>query len=79
MYSELVRWQYNGVSANTRLRESLAQLTDQLGCKIWYPPLKLCTDNGAMIAYAGYERLRNGYTEDLSINVRPRWPMTELA
>ena len=68
-----------GVSANTRLRESLAQLTDQLGCKIWYPPLKLCTDNGAMIAYAGYERLRNGYTEDLSINVRPRWPMTELA
>ena len=68
-----------GVSANTRLRESLAQLTDQLGCKIWYPPLKLCTDNGAMIAYAGYERLRNGYTEDLAINVRPRWPMTELA
>lgn len=67
-----------GVSANMRLRDSLDQLTKQIGCKIWYPPLKLCTDNGAMIAYAGYERLRNGYTEDLAINVRPRWPMTEL-
>lgn len=68
-----------GVSANTRLREKLDELTQRLGCKIWYPPLKFCTDNGAMIAYAGYERLRNGYTETLAINVHPRWPMTELS
>ena len=68
-----------GVSANIRLREVLDKLTSELDCRIWYPPLKLCTDNGAMIAFAGHERLRNGYSEGLEINVRPRWPMTELA
>ena len=68
-----------GVSANIRLREVLDRLTSRMDCDIWYPPLKLCTDNGAMIAYAGLERLRHGYTEDFAINVRPRWPMTELA
>ena len=67
-----------GVSANTRLRAVLNDLTSELGCTIWYPALKLCTDNGAMIAYAGYERLRHGHKEDFAINVRPRWPMTEI-
>lgn len=68
-----------GVSANLELRAALETLTTQLGCRVYYPELKLCTDNGAMIAYAGYERLRDGMTEGLEIKVRPRWPMTELS
>lgn len=67
-----------GVSANTELRSALDELAMQLGASIFYPDLDLCTDNGAMIAYAGYERLRHGYTETHEIDVRPRWPMTEL-
>jgi N6-L-threonylcarbamoyladenine synthase len=64
-----------GVSANTRLR---AELTDKLTAEIVYAPLALCTDNGAMIAYAGALRILGGAQENLSINTRPRWPMTEL-
>ena len=64
-----------GVSANTRLR---AELTDKLTAEIVYAPLALCTDNGAMIAYAGALRMLGGAQENLSINTRPRWPMTEL-
>jgi len=64
-----------GVSANTRLRR---ELTDKLQAEIVYAPLALCTDNGAMIAYAGALRMLGGAQEDLSINTRPRWPMTEL-
>ncbi|MEX0941344.1 MAG: tRNA (adenosine(37)-N6)-threonylcarbamoyltransferase complex transferase subunit TsaD [Pseudomonadales bacterium] len=68
-----------GVSANLVMRSTLDELTNELGCRIYYPDLKFCTDNGAMIAYAGYERLKAGHTEDLPITVRPRWPMTELS
>ena len=64
-----------GVSANTRLRH---ELTNKLQAEIVYAPLTLCTDNGAMIAYAGALRMLGGAQEDLSINTRPRWPMTEL-
>jgi N6-L-threonylcarbamoyladenine synthase len=64
-----------GVSANTRLRQ---ELTDKLQAEIVYAPLALCTDNGAMIAYAGALRMLGGAQEDLSIKTRPRWPMTEL-
>ena len=46
---------------------------------MFYPPLKLCTDNGAMIAYAGYLRLRAGERDDISFSVRPRWPLADLA
>ena len=65
-----------GVSANTRLR---AELTDKLDAEIVYAPLDLCTDNGAMIAYAGALRMAGGQSEGLAIMTRPRWPMTELA
>ena len=65
-----------GVSANTRLR---AQLAERLMARVYYPPLRLCTDNGAMIAFAGYLRLAAGERDDLAVRVRPRWPMTELA
>ena len=65
-----------GVSANTRLRHELA---DKLDAEIVYAPLDLCTDNGAMIAYAGALRMAGGQSEGLAIMTRPRWPMTELA
>lgn len=67
-----------GVSANIELRAVLQIMADKRGCKIYYPEPKFCTDNGAMIAYAGFERLKRGQTEDLSIDVKPRWPMTDL-
>lgn len=65
-----------GVSANTRLR---TELESKLDAEVVYAPLNLCTDNGAMIAYAGALRLLGGASENLSITTRPRWPMTELA
>ena len=67
-----------GVSANTELRTRLADSARSHHREVYYPPLHLCTDNGAMIAYAGYLRLKHGHQESLSIEVRPRWPMTEL-
>ena len=65
-----------GVSANLKLRERLDQA---LNATVHYAPQRLCTDNGAMIAYAGCLRLLAGAREPLAINVRARWPMTELA
>ena len=65
-----------GVSANKRLRR---ELESKLDAEIVYAPLNLCTDNGAMIAYAGALRLLGGAAEDLSITTRPRWSITELA
>ena len=59
-----------GVSANLALRESLKKITHEKNVKIHYPPLDLCTDNGAMIAFAGYKRLCSGYQEDLTIRVK---------
>ena len=67
-----------GVSANQALRQTLQLMTRETGCQVFYPALKLCTDNGAMIAYAGLQHLLKGYGESLEIVVRPRWPMTEL-
>ena len=67
-----------GVSANLELRERLKKLSKEKQVRVYCPPLHLCTDNGAMIAYAGFLRLQDGSTESLSIDVRPRWPMTEL-
>jgi N6-L-threonylcarbamoyladenine synthase len=67
-----------GVSANQALRAALQSVTQSTGCRIYYPALKMCTDNGAMIAYAGLQHLAKGHSEPLDIIVRPRWPMTEL-
>jgi N6-L-threonylcarbamoyladenine synthase len=64
-----------GVSANERLR---AQLARTLDARVYYAPTALCTDNGAMIAYAGYLRLVAGQREPLAIHTRARWPLTEL-
>ena len=64
-----------GVSANTRLRE---KLSSSLSAQVIYAPLELCTDNGAMVAYAGALRLQAGQRSDLSIITRARWPMDQL-
>jgi N6-L-threonylcarbamoyladenine synthase len=67
-----------GVSANTSLREQLAQLLKRHGGEVFYPRKEFCTDNGAMIALAGYYRLAAGQQQDLTIGVTPRWPMQDL-
>ncbi|MBV9825894.1 MAG: tRNA (adenosine(37)-N6)-threonylcarbamoyltransferase complex transferase subunit TsaD [Alphaproteobacteria bacterium] len=64
-----------GVAANTRLRARLAVLAAEMGLDFVAPPPVLCTDNGAMIAWAGLERLRRGLTDALDAPVRPRWPL----
>lgn len=68
-----------GVSANKQLRQSLAEFMQSYGGEVYYPRPEFCTDNGAMIAYAGFVRLQNGEQSDLCVSVKPRWPMTELA
>jgi N6-L-threonylcarbamoyladenine synthase len=68
-----------GVSANTRLRELLDASLAPLGARVYYPRLAFCTDNGAMIAFAGALRLAAGERSDLKVQVRARWPLAELA
>lgn len=68
-----------GVSANLQLRAQLENLMQSLGGEVFYPPLQFCTDNGAMIAYAGLLRLEKGQRSPLELDVKPRWPMTELS
>lgn len=67
-----------GVSANQRLRERIGEMMSKEGGAAYYPRLKFCTDNGAMIAYAGCQRLMAGEHDGLSFSVTPRWPMEEL-
>ncbi len=67
-----------GVGANLRLREKLAALTAQRRARVCFPRPEFCTDNGAMIAFAGWLRLRAGQSESLAISARPRWDMASL-
>ena len=67
-----------GVSANKQIRASLQKMTAKEGAKLYFPRLKFCTDNGAMIAYAGCQRLLAGQQEGLEIYAKARWPMNEL-
>ena len=67
-----------GVSANRHLRETLETELAKIDATVHYAPPALCTDNGAMIAYAGYERLQAGQSDDLAVSCVPRWPMTAL-
>ena len=67
-----------GVSANTSLREKLDEMTAKLGGKVYYPRPEFCTDNGAMIAYAGMQRLKAGTHADLTFKATPRWPLDTL-
>lgn len=67
-----------GVSANRHLREQLKVLMDKLKGEVFYPRNEFCTDNGAMIAYAGMQRLKAGETEPLMVKGQPRWPIDTL-
>jgi N6-L-threonylcarbamoyladenine synthase len=67
-----------GVSANTQLRKRLREVCDKEGAEVFYPRPEFCTDNGAMIAYAGALRLQAGAGEALGFEGRARWPLSEL-
>ncbi|HIE5389348.1 TPA: tRNA (adenosine(37)-N6)-threonylcarbamoyltransferase complex transferase subunit TsaD [Enterobacter cancerogenus] len=67
-----------GVSANRTLRAKLAEMMQKRHGEVFYARPEFCTDNGAMIAYAGMVRMNAGATADLSVSVRPRWPLAEL-
>ncbi len=67
-----------GVAANGAIRRALARLAGESGLRLVVPPLALCGDNGATVAWAGLERLRLGLADDLTAPARARWPLTEL-
>lgn len=68
-----------GVGANRALRASLAELGRSVGARVYYPKPALCTDNGAMIAYAGWCRRAVAQPKLPRLVARPRWPLDELA
>jgi len=68
-----------GVSANIALREKLNRLVKEQHATVYYPRLEFCTDNGAMIAYTGYQRLLHGEkTASLAIEIKPRWEIDSI-
>lgn len=67
-----------GVSANKTIRSTLTATAQQHGFDLMAPPMEYCTDNGAMIAWAGVELLQAGRTAPLSFKARPRWPLEDL-
>jgi N6-L-threonylcarbamoyladenine synthase len=68
-----------GVGANQALRTALRNMAGKLGAEVFYPRLEFCTDNGAMIAYAGACRLQAGQRQDLEVQAYPRWSLEALA
>ena len=68
-----------GVSANRLLREKMQRVMGGMGVSVAYPKPEFCTDNGAMVAFAGYHRLVAGEDAPLAYAAKARWPMTELA
>lgn len=68
-----------GVGANRRLRATLQEMAAGRGGRACFPPPELCTDNGAMIAFAGALRLQAGQHDDAQVAVMPRWDMASLA
>ncbi len=67
-----------GVSANKQIRAALAAMANKEKARIYFPRTEFCTDNGAMIAYAGCQRLLAGQRQGLEVLARPRWPLSEL-
>jgi N6-L-threonylcarbamoyladenine synthase len=67
-----------GVAANGAIRAALAQVTAARGAQVVAPPIRLCTDNAVMVAWAGIERLRLGFTDEMDFAPRPRWPLEGL-
>ncbi|MDH3514780.1 MAG: tRNA (adenosine(37)-N6)-threonylcarbamoyltransferase complex transferase subunit TsaD, partial [Gammaproteobacteria bacterium] len=67
-----------GVSANQKLRQRLQRLSEKLAVRVCFPRPEFCTDNGAMIAYAGCMRLAAGQREPLAFGARARWDLEEI-
>ena len=67
-----------GVAANAAIRARLTGIATRRGKKLIAPPLRLCTDNAVMVAWAGIERLRAGLVDEISAPCRPRWPLEAL-
>ena len=68
-----------GVAANGAVRTALAAAAGRAGVTLVAPPIRLCTDNAVMVAWAGLERLRAGLADGFEVAPRPRWPLEELA
>jgi N6-L-threonylcarbamoyladenine synthase len=68
-----------GVASNGAIRRVLARFASETGLRLVIPPPELCTDNGAMIAWTGIERLRLGLSNDMAFAPRPRWPLDATA
>ena len=64
-----------GVAANKSIRENLETLSKEVNCKIFYPDLKFCGDNAAMIAWAGIKRFKKKLIDDMDVSARSRWPL----
>jgi N6-L-threonylcarbamoyladenine synthase len=67
-----------GVSANKQLQYGLITMLKEEGCEVFFPRDEYCTDNGAMIAYAGYLRIKKGQYETLGFQAKPRWPIDNI-
>lgn len=67
-----------GVSANVQLRSQLERVMQGMKGRVYYPRTEFCTDNGAMIAYAGMQRLKAGQFASLDMKTKPRWPIDSL-
>lgn len=68
-----------GVSANRCLRQRLQEMTAAMGVEVFYPRFEFCTDNAAMVAYTGCQRLLRGQCDDLAVRVVPRWSLEEIS
>ncbi|AXQ94704.1 tRNA (adenosine(37)-N6)-threonylcarbamoyltransferase complex transferase subunit TsaD [Cereibacter azotoformans] len=68
-----------GVAANGPIRAALTRVAEEAGVRFLAPPLRLCTDNAAMIAWAGIERFRAGGRDGMDLQARPRWPLDQSA
>jgi len=68
-----------GVGANVALRHGLGEMCKKRGVSLYFPRMEFCTDNGAMIAYVGCQRLLAGEREELSVEVYPRWPLNKVS
>ena len=64
-----------GVASNKSIRNNLDKLSKEMGFENFFPPIELCSDNGAMIAWAGIERFKKGIEDDLEVLAKPRWPL----
>jgi N6-L-threonylcarbamoyladenine synthase len=68
-----------GVGANGAIRRALTRLCGEAGLRFVSPPAELCSDNGAIVAWAGLERHTLGLHDDLNVAARPRWPLAATA